>query len=138
MLTTCEGGFMLKLFISMVLVVTTSKAVETLSCSVPSESSKKVNITLKQQSDEKSDYLTLQITDTVSSSTYLTQADKGEITKSFSTKNFSYFLLSDKSQNNNGVVTNAAYLSIENQHGTVAGFISAKGNIYPLVCSQEH
>lgn len=127
-----------KLFILLILFFQASQALETLSCSVPSELQKKVSVTLKQQSDEKADYLIVQITEAYSNSVFLTQADKGEIAKSFATKSFSYFLLSDKSQNSNGVVTNAAYIFIENQSGTVAGFISAKGNIYSLVCSQEH
>lgn len=129
---------MQKLVILLILFFQVSKALEILSCSVPSELQKKVTVTLKQQSDDKADYLIVQIIEPYSASVYLTQADKGEIAKSFANKNFSYFLLSDKSQNSNGVVTNAAYLSIANQSGTVAGFISAKGNIYSLVCSQEH
>lgn len=112
-------------------------ASNSMNCNVPSENPKKLVITLKFQSDEKADFLFVQVSDPFPS-TYVTQTDKGEISKSFESKNFSYFLLSDKSQNSNGVVTNSAYLSIENSKGTVAGFLSAKGNIYPLVCAQEH
>lgn len=126
----------MKILILLIVFFNISLAQESLNCNVPSESLKKVTVTLKYNTDEKSDYLILQINDT-STNIYLTQADKGTISSSFKSKNFSYLLLSERSQNNNGVVTNAAYLFIENHEGTVAGFLSAKGSIYPLVCSQE-
>lgn len=125
----------MKILILLTIFFNVSFAHEVLNCTVPSESSKKVTVTLKYNTDEDSDYLLLQINDIISS-IFLTQSEKGKILKSFNQKNFSYLLLSERSQNNNGVVTNAAYLSIENREGTVAGFVSAKGSIYPLVCSQ--
>lgn len=125
----------MKILILLTIFFNVSFAQEVLNCTVPSESSKKVTVTLKYNTDEDSDYLLLQINDIITS-IFLTQSDKGKILKSFNQKNFSYLLLSERSQNNNGVVTNAAYLSIENREGTVAGFVSAKGSIYPLVCSQ--
>ena len=127
----------MKTLILLLFIFTFSHAQKAIKCNVPSESLKKITVSLRFHTDEKSDYLFLQIITDIGTSHFLTQADKGQISSSFENKNFSYLLLSEKSQNNNGVVTNAAYLSIENNQGTVAGFLSAKGNIYPLVCSQE-
>lgn len=130
-------GSVMKIILSLLFFSHLVLAVETINCNVPSESLKKITVSLRFHTDEKSDYLFLQIITDIGTSHFLTQADKGQISSSFENKNFSYLLLSEKSQNNNGVVTNAAYLSIENNEGTVAGFLSAKGNIYPLVCSQD-
>lgn len=104
-----------------------------INCSVPSENTLKTTVILKMYTVDNSDYLIVTLNEPTTS-VFITQADKDEIKKAFETKTIQYLILSESSKNANGVVTKAGYISITKEDDTIAGFLSARGNVYPLVC----
>lgn len=105
----------------------------TINCTVPSENTPKTTVTLGMHTADNSDYLLVTLNEPTTS-VFITQADKGEIKKAFENRSIQYLILSESSKNANGVVTKAGYISITKSDDTIAGFLSARGNVYPLVC----
>ncbi|HWU43752.1 MAG TPA: hypothetical protein VN132_09950 [Bdellovibrio sp.] len=129
---------MKKIIFASILFASTAFADTTLlNCVVPSKTnSVKAVITLGD--DQSADFLTVNLTEQKGTSQFYNQMDKGEVGKSMDQGFLNTLAMTEQTgQTPDGVIVNTGFLALsKGQDGSFSGFLTAKGNIYPLNCAK--
>lgn len=107
-----------------------------LDCQVPSEP---VVVTMQVGlgDDQSIDFLTITLNEKTGPAVFFSQLEKGELEKQLSSNFVNLLALTEATSQPDGVITNAGFMALSKEDdGTdFAGFLAAKGNIYPLHCA---
>ena len=103
-------------------------------CVVPSNTNAvTLNITLG--ADTSIDFVTINLNEASGASVFYSQMDKGALDQQIAQGYANMLVLTDNTQQTNGVITDAGFLAVSKEtDGTFSGFLAAKGNVYPLSC----
>ncbi len=106
-------------------------------CTVPS-STNSVKATFVMADDQSSDFITLNLVEKSGTTQFYTQGDKGSLTAQIGQGFLQFMAMTEKTgQTAEGVIVNTGFVALSKEaDGTFGGFLTAKGNIYPLACTK--
>lgn len=116
-----------------------AQAATVLECVVPNENAAPaVTLTVDVQEESSADFLTLNLNDGADSGVLFTQLEKGDVKAGLDAGQLGTLVLEEDFGVDNGVIRKSGLLMVSaEQDGTFSGFLSAKGNIYPLACNRK-
>lgn len=114
-------------------------ATTVLDCVVPNDGAAPVvTLTVDVQEETSADFLTVNLNDGANSGVLFTQLEKGDVRAGLDAGGLGTLVLAEDFGVDNGVIRNSGLLMVSaEQDGSFSGFLSAKGNIYPLACSRK-
>lgn len=106
-------------------------------CVVPSQGNT-VQATITLAEDTSADFVTVNLVEKTGSTQFYNQLSKGEATKSIGQGFLQMLAMTEQSgQSPDGVLVNTGFLALsKGDDGSFSGFLTAKGNIYPLSCAK--
>ncbi len=127
---------MKKIIIAAALLVAQSAMADktVLDCVVPSaKNNVKLNMTLAD--DASADFIIFTLTEATGESTLYAQLEKGDLDKQMSQGFANMLVLTDNTAQKDGVILNSGFFAVGKEaDGSYGGFLSAKGNVYPISC----
>ena len=119
---------------ALILVSSVSMADTTLfKCAIPE--SKNVSLNIDLADDQSSDFVTISLTEKSGQTVFFSQMEKGSIGNQIKNGFLNLLALTEQSGMVDGVIVNTGFLGLGKENdGSFGGFLSAKGNIYPLSC----
>jgi hypothetical protein len=130
---------MKKMFVSaMVLVSSTAFADVTLfNCTVPAQNTSAVSMTIEMGEDAGADFVTFTLNEKSAQAGFFTQQAKGTFADQIANGYFSSIIFGENFSQVDGVIVDSGLISLQKEADKVfSGVLSAKGNLYPLVCNQ--
>lgn len=130
---------MKKMIATALLLVSSSAFADTtlFNCTVPAQSKSVVSMTIELGADASSDFVTFTLNEKSAQSIMFTQQDKGTFADQITNGYFSTIVFGESFGQVDGVITDSGIISLQKEADKVfSGILSAKGNIYPLVCNQ--
>ncbi|MDG0817050.1 hypothetical protein [Bdellovibrio svalbardensis] len=129
---------MKKLILASLLIGSSAFADTTLfNCVVPSQSNS-VKATLVMADDQSADFITVNLVEKKGTTQFYTQGDKGTLTAQIEQGFLQFMAMTEQTgQTAEGVIVNTGFLALsKDDTGAFSGFLTAKGNIYPLSCTK--
>jgi hypothetical protein len=110
---------------------------EVLDCTVPVQNGQPtVSLTLSISYESASDFVVVTLNEAGQTTSLFTQMGKGEFDSSLAAGQLGFLLLEEGFSQESGVIRNAGFfLAAKGETGEITGFLSAKGNVYPLACN---
>lgn len=105
-------------------------------CSAPAQIVSPATLTLSVSEDSTADFVRVNLVENQTSNLYFSQVEKDQIQNGLDKGELNLILVSSKSTQRNGIVSNAGYFVIsKGQPKAYSAFFAAKGNIFSLTCS---
>ena len=109
-------------------------ATTTLNCTVPADKVA-VTMTIELSPETSVDFVTMTLVEPKGTSQFFAQLDPGEIDNQLKQGYLQMLAMTEQTGQINGVIVNTGFLALGKEaNGSMTGFLSAKGNIYPLAC----
>jgi hypothetical protein len=109
-------------------------ATTTLNCQVPA-TKVAVKMTIELSPEASVDYVTMTLVEPKGTTQFFAQLDPGEIDNQLKQGFLQMLAMTEQTGQVDGVIVNTGFLALGKEAaGGMSGFLSAKGNIYPLNC----
>ena len=129
---------MKKLILASIMLLASSAMADTtvLKCVVPGSNFVSLNVDLAD--DQSVDFVMVYLNEKSTQSAFFSQMDKGTVEAQLKSGFLNLLALTDKSAQEDGVITNTGFLGLGKEaDGSFGGFLAANVNIYPLSCSTK-
>ena len=130
---------MKKFIVSAVLLASSSAFADVtlFNCTVPAQTASVVSMTIEMGDDASSDFVTISLNEKSAQAVFFTQQDKGTFADQIANGYFSTVVFGENFGQVDGVIVDSGLLSLQKEADKVfSGVLSARGNLYPLVCNQ--
>lgn len=106
-------------------------------CAVPSKTNV-VKATVLMADDQSNDVIIVNLVEKTGTTQLYTQGDKGSMTGQIAQGYLQFMALTEQTaQSADGVILNTGFFALsKDDKGIFSGFLTAKGNIYPLSCTK--
>lgn len=131
---------MKKLVASLVFFAASSAMADTtlFKCLVPAEKAPAVTLEIVKAADTSVDFVTINVTTKSNSFILFNQLDQGTVDKMLAAGEFSMMILGENFGQVDGVIKDAGLIQISKTGtDTFEGFMLAKGDIFPLFCTNK-